>query len=166
MSLSFIKAGSLAMAAAACLGTTGAEADITFCNKSGYGLIYIAIAYPQRGGGFLSRGWMSLNDGECDVFDTAIHVPTFFFRATSEWVRSGHGRKTQETWGKGQKFAIWNGDNFQYYNAQERVLKSTLEEFTQGPSADNGDVSATVTFTANGSEVTIDPPAPKPTESK
>lgn len=172
MSFSLVKAGFLAIVAAACLGTQTAKADITFCNKSGQNLIYISIAYPQRDGSYLSRGWMSLNNGECAIFDTAIHVPTFFFRAESEWVR-GHGRRTREVWGKGQKFAVWDNDNYQYYNAQERVLKSTLEEFTQGPTADNGDVSATVTFTENGSETTVngaatnvDSSGPKPTEDR
>jgi len=164
MSFSLIKAAVVAPVAAVCLGATAARADITFCNKSGQNLIYISIAYPQRDGSYISRGWMSLNNGECAIFDTAIHVPTFFFRAESEWVR-GHGRRTREVWGKGQKFAVWDNDNYQYYNAQERVLKSTLEEFTQGPTADNGDVSATVTFTEDGSQTTVDAPAPKPTES-
>lgn len=154
----FLVGALLAMASSANAG------DINFCNKTG-ALIYIAIAYPQTGGGFLSRGWMSIDDGECSIFDTALHVPTFYFRATGEWNR--HGRtKERPTWGKGKMFAVWDNDNFQYYNAEERVLNSKLEEFTQGPTADNGDVAATVTFTPEGSETTISAPPPQPRESK
>jgi hypothetical protein len=142
-----------ALAAAACLvGASVARADITFCNKFGH-LVYVAIAYPQSVGGFLSRGWMSLADGDCNVFDSAIHVKTFYFRGESENYREG-GRTVREFWGKGQKFAIWEKDNFQYYNAETRTLNSSLAEFTQGPEDSNGDVSATVTFTENGSVVT------------
>lgn len=151
MPMSIARAGFIA--AACVLGTSAARAEITFCNKFGR-LVYVAIAYPQDNGTFLSRGWMSLNDGDCDIFDTAIHVKTFYFHAESSWVRLGR-RRERETWGKGKKFAIWDNSNFQYYNAQNRVLRSTLVEFTQGPIADNGDVSATVTFTTQGSTVTI-----------
>ena len=151
MSLSFVKAG---FVAAACVfATSDARAEITFCNNFGR-LIYVAIAYPQSGGSFLSRGWMSLDNGNCSVFDTALRVKTLYFRAESTWVRHGR-RRTRETWGKGRKFAIWENSNFQYYDAQNRVLKSTLVEFTQGPVVNHGDVSATVTFTPNGSTITI-----------
>ena len=76
---------------------------------------------------------MSLAEGDCAEFDTAIHVKTFYYRGESEWYRDGRHR-TREFWGKGQKFAIWDNTNFQYYNAQEKVLNSTLVEFAQGRS--------------------------------
>ncbi|HLH10335.1 MAG TPA: DUF1036 domain-containing protein [Methylovirgula sp.] len=132
---------------------SGAKADITFCNKFGR-LVYVAIAYPQSDGSFISRGWMSLSDGNCAQFDTAIHVKTFYFRGESEWYREG-GHRSREIWGKGDKFAIWENDNFQYYDAQQQVLNSTLVEFTHGPEAENGDVSTTVTFTDHGSTMTL-----------
>jgi hypothetical protein len=132
---------------------SSAKADITFCNKFGR-LVYVAIAYPQNDGSFISRGWMSLADGDCAQFDTAIHVKTFYFHGESAWYRDGRHR-TREVWGKGQEFAIWDNSNFQYYNAQEKVMNSTLVEFTQGPEAENSDVSATVTFTDHGSVITM-----------
>ncbi len=151
MSTSIVRTGFIAAACVLC--TTAAKAEITFCNEYGR-LIYVAIAYPQSNGTFISRGWMSLNQGDCNVFDSAIHVRTFYFHAESTWVRNGR-RRTREVWGKGKNFAIWEDSNFQYYNAQNRIRRSTPVEFTQGPIADNGDVSATVTFTTDGSTVAV-----------
>lgn len=143
------------LAALACLlgfSSIGAKADIVFCNKSNFKLIYVAIAYPQSDGSFLSRGWMSVSEGECDSFDTALRVKSLWFRGESQWVRQGR-RRTREIWGKGRAFAIWENDNFQYYNAQERVLKSTLENFSLAGEVADGELDVTVTFTDTGSIV-------------
>lgn len=154
-SRSIVTVGFAALAAAACLfGAGSADADIIFCNNFGHA-VNVAIVYPQSDGSFISRGWLNLGEGDCAPFDTAIHVKTFYFRAESERYRDANGRRTRYFWGKGQKFAMWENDNYQYYNAQQRVLKSTLQEFSQGPEADNGDVSATVTFTEGGTITTI-----------
>jgi hypothetical protein len=143
------------LAALTCLlgfSSIGAKADIVFCNKSNFKLIYVAIAYPQSDGTFLSRGWMSVSEGECDSFDTALQVKSLWFRGESQWVRQGR-RRSREIWGKGRAFAIWENDNFQYYNAQERVLKSTLENFSLAGEVADGALDVTVTFTDTGSFV-------------
>jgi hypothetical protein len=154
---SILRIGFGGLIAAVCLlGASGARAEITeiiFCNKFGHD-VWIAIAYPQTGGSFISRGWMSLSDGQCVPFDTALRVTTFYFRGESVRYRDTDGRNKRFFWGKGEKFAIWEDSNFQYYDAQKRVLKSTLAEFTQGPVASGGDVSSTVTFTPDGSQTT------------
>lgn len=154
MSSSILRTSLGALIAAVCLlGASGARAEITeiiFCNKSGHD-VFVAIAYPQNGGSFISRGWMSLSDGQCVPFDTALHVKTFSFRGESVRYRDTDGHNKRIFWGEGEKFAIREDSNFQYYDAQKRVLKSTLVEFTQGPSATGGDVSSTVTFTPDGS---------------
>jgi len=137
-------------AATVIFSATTARAGITFCNQFGH-VVNVALAYPQTDGSFISRGWLSLSPGNCAPFDTALRVKTFFFRGESEQYRDASGHTMRYFWGKGHQFAIWENDNYQYYNAEQRVLKSTLEEFTQGPEADNGDVSATVTFKEGGS---------------
>lgn len=147
-----VRTGFAALALLLGFSSIGAKADIVFCNKSSFRLIYVAIAYPQSDGSFLSRGWMSVNQGECDNFDTALRIKSLYFRGESAWVRQGR-RRTRETWGKGRAFAIWDNDNFQYYNAQERVLKSALENFTLAGEVTDGELDATVTFTDNGSVV-------------
>ncbi len=151
------------------LSAGAAKADLIFCNKSGYSLIYVAIAYPQSDGSFISRGWMSLNQGNCANFDTALHVKSLYFRGESQWVRRGR-RRERETWGKGYKFAVWDDANFQYYDAQQRVLKSTLEDFSLAGEAADGDLSVTVTFTDQGSTVSVTThsratPSPAPSPS-
>jgi hypothetical protein len=131
-----------------------ARAEIIFCNQFAH-VVNVAIAYPQTDGSFISRGWLSLSPGNCAPFDTALHVKTFFFRGETERYRDAGGRYMRYFWGKGRKFAMWENDNYQYYDAEQRVLKSTLQEFTQGPENENGDVSATVTFKEGGSVTTI-----------
>ena len=131
------------------LAAPSAKADIEFCNKFPH-VVYVAIAYPQNGGSWLSRGWMSLNIGECSVFDSALRVKTFYYRAESAAYRSESGRRIKTSWGAGRKFAIDEDSNFNYWNAAERVLKSSLAEFTHGPETTGDAVSAKVTFDAEG----------------
>jgi len=155
MSPSTLRNGFCALIAAVCLlgaGSAKAEIQITFCNNYERE-IYIAIAYPQTGGSFLSRGWMSLMPGECSPFDTALHVKTFYYRAKSVPYRD-KGTRTRYIWGEGaeNKFAVWENDNFQYYNAERQVLKSTLKDFSHGPESTSGDIAVKVTFKLGGSE--------------
>ena len=86
---------------------------------------------------------MSLETDVCSVFDTLLRVKTFFYRAQSGPYRGG-SRRIKTSWGAGHKFAIWENSNFNYWNAKERVLKSTLAEFSQGPQTNGDSVSATV----------------------
>jgi Protein of unknown function (DUF1036) len=136
--------------------SSSARANIVFCNKFAH-MVYVAIAYPQQDGSWISRGWISLNTGECSEFDSAIRVKTFYWRATSEPYRSG-GRRVRSVWGerKGDaKFATWDRDNFNYWNAQNRVLKSTLEVYSRVAIETKADaISATITFEADGTNVT------------
>lgn len=144
------------VAGLACLfPISSAKAEIKFCNQFPH-VVYVAIAYPQDGGSWLSRGWMSLDTSECSVFDTALRVKTFYYRAESAAYRSG-SRRIKTSWGAGRKFAIYEDSNFNYWNAAERVLKSSLAEFTHGPETTGDAVSATVTFDAEGkgSSITI-----------
>jgi len=107
--------------------------------------VWVAIAYQQKNGSWLSRGWLSVETGNCYAFDTAIRVKTFYFRGES---RSYH-HKTY-SWGNGKDFAVWERDNFQYYDADQRVLNSTLKSFTKAPDAAGDEISATITFPEDG----------------
>ena len=131
-----------------------ADAAIIFCNKFAHE-VYVAIAYPQDNGLWMTRGWLSLDPGDCAPFDTAIHVKEFWYRSESVSYRNAAGTSVRMVWGNKRKFAIWENDNFQYWNAEKQVLKSTLANFSQGASSSGGDVSATVTFNANGTSITI-----------
>jgi hypothetical protein len=48
------------------------------------------------------------------------------------------------------KFAILENGNFNYWNAQNKVLNSSLAEFTKGVDIDEGAATVTVTFQADG----------------
>jgi len=136
---------------------SSARADIVFCNNFPH-TVFVAIAYPQTNGTWLSRGWLEVATGQCGVFDTAIRVKTFYFRAMTDPVPTGGGKSTTYIWGKGANFAVWEKDNFQYYDAEKRVLNSTLEEFSKGPDAEGDSVSCTVTIPADGSGTVITTP--------
>ena len=131
-----------------------ADAAIIFCNKFAHE-VYVAIAYPQDNGLWMTRGWLSLDTGDCSTFDTAIHVKEFWYRGASVSYRNAAGTSVRMVWGNKRKFAIWENDNFQYWNAEKQVLNSTLANFSQGASSISGDVSVTVTFNANGTSITI-----------
>ena len=139
-----------AAAAASLAAMSSANAGIVFCNQFAQ-TVFVAIAYPQDGGSWMSRGWLEVATGECDAFDTAIRVKTFYFRGMTDPYRNAAHQRVTEVWGKGRDFAVLEEDNFQFYDAEKQVLKSTLKPFTQGPETDGDAVSATVTFPADGS---------------
>jgi uncharacterized membrane protein len=64
------------------------KARLPFCNEFPH-LVYVAIAYEQSGGSFISRGWLSLDTGDCSVFDLAIRVRPFYYRGESVPCRAG-----------------------------------------------------------------------------
>jgi len=133
---------------------SGARADIIFCNKFPH-LVYVAIAYPQSDGSWLSRGWLNIDTGDCTEFDTALHVKILYYRAESDSYRQG-GESIKNVWG-GQgdaQFAIWEDDNFNFWNAQTNVLKSTLVPFTKVGETTGDALSAQVTFEADSVHVT------------
>jgi hypothetical protein len=138
------------------LGTTNVCAGITFCNKFSKTL-FVAIAYPQDGGSWMSRGWLELAPGDCAPFDSAIRVTTFYFRAESTPYVDSSGGKVHDFWGQGKSFAMWEDNNFQYYDAENEVLNSTLKPFTRGPEGLTDSSKVTVTFTQAGSTVEIPP---------
>src|SRR5579872_3982058 len=119
------------VAAASIFGATSSRAEIKFCNEFPH-MVYVAMAYPQTGGSFIARGWMSLAPHDCNLFDTALRIQTFYFRGESEPYKD-KGHSTKYSWGKGKTFAVFADNNFQIYDAEHKFPKSTFEEFTQGP---------------------------------
>jgi hypothetical protein len=142
--------------AALLLQMTSARAEIEFCNQFTQ-KIYVAIAYPQNGGSWLSRGWLEIPPKTCDFFDSALRVATFYFRGESVPYRSSTGQRVTDSWGKGKSFAISEDSNFQYYDAEHKVLSSTLVPFTAGPEGLTDSSKVTVTFTQAGSTVALGP---------
>ncbi len=105
--------------------------DITFCNEFPHTL-FIALAYSQADvNNYLSRGWLEIDTGKCYIFDTAIRVPTFYFRAESEPYKDGKHKVTM-SWGDDKNFAVRNA-NFQSYNAEKAYSGMKLVGFNKGP---------------------------------
>jgi hypothetical protein len=127
-----------------------AKADIIFCNHFPQ-TVYVAIAYPQDTDIWLSRGWLSVPTGECRPFDTALVVHTFYYRAESERYRLPNGKRATMSWGDDgdRSFAVWESDNFQYYDAERRVLSSTLLGFSKGLEIPDDGYDVTVNFREN-----------------
>ena len=147
------KLAPIAFAVATVLGSKTANAEILFCNKFSH-QVYVAIAYQQESGSWLSRGWINLKTGDCSLFDSAIRVKTFYYRAESDPFRM-NGQRGKLIWGKSNRsFAINEDSNFDYWSAETRVLNSTLVPFSSGPKLQSNDpnasVSTTVTFLPDG----------------
>jgi uncharacterized membrane protein len=132
--------------------------DITFCNDFPHKL-FIALAYIQTDvNNYLSRGWLEVDTGKCYVFDTAIRVPTFYYRAESEPYKDGK-HKVKTWWGDEKKFAV-KDSHCQAYNAEKVYSGMHLAGFNKGPASTGAPVTASVTFTATGgSNITV--PAPE-----
>jgi len=131
------------------LAGPSAKADIKFCSLFPH-VVYVAMAYPQNEGSWISRGWISLKTNECSLFDPALRVKTFYYRGESAAYRNASGTRVKASWGGSRTFAIREAGNFNYWDAQQKVLDSSLAGFTQGPETAGDAVSATVTFDAEG----------------
>jgi hypothetical protein len=131
------------------------EGEISFCNNFPH-TVHIAIAYLQTDvNNHLSRGWLNVGTGKCYVFDTAVRVQTFYYRAESDPYKEGKD-KVKMNWGKGQKFAIRDG-GFQIYGAEKASSGSKLVEFSKGPVSAGAPLTAIVTFNADGTSTTTVP---------
>lgn len=152
-------------AAVACvavsLGTaTGAQAAIQFCNKFPQ-KVFVAIAYPQADQSWISRGWLEIDTGDCAEFDSALHPGALYYRGESAPYRNAAGASVSRVWSNsGRQFAIWEKDNFHYWNAQERVLNSTLADFSLLADGLASDASVSVTFEEDGVHTTTTVQAP------
>lgn len=138
----------LPVAALACAASS-ARADIAFCNKFAK-TVFVAIAYPQDNGAWLTRGWLELATEECRPFDTAIRVTALYYRAVSAAFTDESGQQIRIVWGGERKFATWWPDNFEYWDAEHQVLKSSLEGYTAVAESIVGTPNITVTFEADG----------------
>ncbi len=151
------KLGACAIGVTCLLAASNARADIIFCNKFPH-LIYVAVAYPQQDGSWISRGWLTVDPDKCAEFDTALRVKALYYRAESVSYREG-GHSLKNTWGTGDdKFAIWENDNFNYWNAQTKVLNSSLAVFSKVGETNGEALSATVTIEADGIHTTTSIP--------
>jgi hypothetical protein len=140
--------------------TTSAQAEIQFCNKFPQ-KAYFAIAYLQNDQSWISRGWLEVNTGDCAEFDSALHPGTIYYRAESVPYRNAHGVSVTNVWSKpGHQFAIWEKDNFNYWNAQEKVLNSTLADFALVAEGLAIDASVAVTLEEDGVHTTTTVQAP------
>ncbi len=144
------KLGGCAIGAACVFVNPAAKADIVFCNNFPH-LVYVAVAYPQSDGSWVSRGWLNVSTGACSEFDTAVRVKTFYYRGESDPFSDG-GRQVKNIWGTDDdtKFAIYEDSNFNYWNAQTKILNSTLVGFIKGVETNEDSLSVTVTFAPDG----------------
>jgi uncharacterized membrane protein len=133
------------------------EGQISFCNEFPH-KVFVAIAYLQTDvNNYLSRGWLEIETGKCYVFDTAIRVPTFYYRAESETYRDGK-HKVKMNWGNEKKFAVRDA-NFQSYNAEKAYSGMHLTDFSKAPdSRDGGPLTVIVTFSEKGTNTVVPGP--------
>lgn len=151
------------VAAAVCLAVpTGAQAGVEFCSKFPYKL-FVAIAYSQDEQFWISRGWLELDNGDCSEFDASLQPTTVYYRGESVSYRNAQGAMVSTVWSNpGHQFAIWEKDNFNYWNASQKVLNSTLVDFSLAAERLEPGASVTVTFEADGVHTTTTLTHPKP----
>jgi uncharacterized membrane protein len=143
--------GACAIAALGQIAPTTAHAGgIIFCSQFAQS-VFVAVAYPQDDGNWISRGWMGLDKGICASFDTALSVHTFYFRAETTTYQQG-GKSYKNTWAANDgQFAMYEDSNFNLWQAQKKVVAtSTLASFSKGGDIGTGAISTTVTFEADG----------------
>lgn len=128
-----------------------AEGEITFRNEFPH-LVYVAIAYEQTGATFMSRGWLSLNTGDCSVFNSAIRVKTFYYLGESVPYRLG--RRTVKPRGARQGICDLGARQLPILRRRDRVLKSTLVPFNKEPETTGDALTVAVTFTEDGHVMT------------
>jgi hypothetical protein len=156
------KRAAIALASVSLLAATGARAEIKFCNEFAQ-KIFVAIAYSQADGTWMSRGWLELATGDCRDFDSALHPGSLFYRGESVPYRNPQGASVTRVWSTaGHQFAIWEKDNFNYWGAEAKVLNSTLEDFTLVSDDLDNDTSVSVTFEADGLHTTTNVHRPPP----
>ena len=136
------------------LAATDAQASVKFCNRFPRE-IYVAIAYSQDDATWISRGWLDLQSGDCQDFDTALRPSTLYYRAESVSFRNAKGVSVTQVWGSAEhRYAIDQNNNFNYWNAQEKVLKSTLADFSLAAEGLTTESAVTVTIEQDGIHVT------------
>lgn len=136
-----------------------AFALVEFCNNFDHN-VFFSIAYEQhsakdQGSWYIARGWLEVDPTYCRYFDTALVVPTLYFRAETDYYKSGTRKSTQTFWpAKGDRSFWVQNDTFQFYDAEDgkqRPAKSArYVEFGASFTADDGDLSETVTINADG----------------
>ncbi|HXQ41694.1 MAG TPA: DUF1036 domain-containing protein [Candidatus Udaeobacter sp.] len=147
-----LKIASFLAIAALCMASN-ARADVVFCNKFAQP-VYVAIAYPQADGSWMSRGWLELAPDECRPFDTALHPTVLYYRGETGWFTGSSGQNVRQIWGGAKMFATWEKDNFEYWDADQQVLNSSLEGYSEAVEFTSGESSATITFEADGKHTT------------
>jgi hypothetical protein len=148
----------------ASLAATDAQASVKFCNKFPRE-IYVAVAYSQDDNTWISRGWLDLQTGDCQEFDSALRPGTLYYRAESVSFRNAKGVTVTQVWGSADhRYAIDPNNNFNYWNAQEKVLKSTLADFSLAAEGLTADSTVTVTIEEDGIHATkeVSNPSAKP----
>jgi len=156
------KLAAFVLAAAGFAAAGEAQAGIEFCSSFPH-KIFVAIAYSQDGQFWISRGWLELDNGDCSEFDASLHPATIYYRGESETYRNAKGVSVSTVWsGTGHKFAIWENDNFNYWSANQKVLNSTLVDFSLAADGLEPGGSVRVTFEADGVHTTTTVTHPKP----
>jgi hypothetical protein len=82
-------------------------------------------------------------------------VPTIYYRAETDFYKSGSRKSVQTVWpGKGERSFWVQNDTFQFYDAEDGKQRPTKSarfvEFGTSFTADDGDISETITINADG----------------
>ncbi len=147
-----------------------AYAEIKICNQFSQ-TVYFSMAYAQPGydNSYISRGWLVLRpNGGCDQFDSALHLPVFWYYAETNAYYVRKNVKTTNTWGSVRPDkSFWVATNsFNFINNLDNNGApndpgAKLVGFTRSVEAADSELNETLTIEADGIHVSqsLDSPA-------
>jgi uncharacterized membrane protein len=135
--------------------TPGVAADITVCNEFPRP-VFMAFAWQERGGGWVSRGWRKVETGKCenDPFNLSeLKLTGFFYRGETDWYQVERSRR-KNSWGKTGKSFLVMDKAFQFANADKAQRNARLEPFIPSMTSTSGPVSVRIIINRDGKGTT------------
>jgi len=106
------------------VGAEPAKASLEFCNKSDQGKIYIAVAYPAGDKSWTTKGWLTLEEGECGSLVKGDLTNRYYYYFAEN--------DKDYTWKGDHKFCV-SSKKFSFVNADKRCQgeSSRWEKFRE-----------------------------------
>jgi hypothetical protein len=149
--------------------TPGLAADVTVCNEFPRP-VFMAFAWQDRDGAWISRGWRKIQTGACetDPFNLSdLKLRGFHYRGETDWYRVNRRTRRKNTWGKTGKSFLVRDSAFHFTNADRNRRGARLVPFIASMTSTSGPVSVRITINRDGegtTQTTGGRPAPRPRE--
>ena len=143
----------LAAGLAALTTSAARAAQVTVCNEFRHP-VFFAFAW-QDGRDWISRGWSEVKPNHCrdNPLDAdKIDVKSFYYRAETNWIDRGGGKRSMYSWGNAREFVV-RDKGFTLKNADEQRSDTRLVNFSKSLDIDDSK-SLTITIRSDGQNTT------------